>query len=105
VTEKLKRGSSTQYRNLIQVGSVQIIASRNSGGQTVRYVTTDALGSADRIIDAAGASLANLSFSAFGSRRGSAWTGAPTGSDNTQIRNTTRHGFTWHEHLDNVGLV
>jgi RHS repeat-associated protein len=105
VTEKLKRGSSTQYRSLIQVGSVQIIASRNSGGQTVHYVTTDALGSADRIIDAAGASLANLSFSAFGSRRGSGWTGNPTGSDQTQIRNTTRHGFTWHEHLDNVGLV
>jgi RHS repeat-associated protein len=105
VTEKLKRGSSTQYRNLIQIGSVQIIATRNSGGQTIRYLTTDALGSVDRMIDSAGASLANLSFSAFGSRRGSAWQGGPTSGDQTQIRNATRRGFTWHEHLDNVGLI
>jgi RHS repeat-associated protein len=84
---------------------VQIIATRNSGRQTIRYLTTDALGSVDRMIDSAGASLANLSFSAFGSRRGSAWQGGPSSGDQTQIRNATRRGFTWHEHLDNVGLV
>jgi RHS repeat-associated protein len=37
--------------------------------------------------------------------RGSAWTGTPSTPDWTAIGNTTRDGFTDHEHLDSVGLI
>jgi len=45
----------------------------------------------------AGNRVANLSFSAFGSRRGSAWQDVPSNDDWNQITVTTRRGFTEHE--------
>ncbi len=47
-----------------------------------------------------------LSSGAFGQRRKEAgWSGNPTSGDWTQITATTRRGFTFHEHLDNLNLV
>lgn len=48
--------------------------------------------------------LAKLSFDAFGARRGADWTSA-TAPDWTNIANSTRRGFTFHEQLDAVGLT
>jgi RHS repeat-associated protein len=45
------------------------------------------------------------SFTAFGERRGANWAGSPSSADWTQIANTTRRGFTDHEHLDNLNLI
>ncbi|WKZ13598.1 MAG: hypothetical protein QY320_06465 [Gammaproteobacteria bacterium] len=42
----------------------------------------------------AGNLMVNLSFSAFGSRRGSAWQDVPSNDDWNQITATTRRGFT-----------
>jgi RHS repeat-associated protein len=56
-------------------------------------------------MDGSGAALATLSFGSYGARRGSAWTGAPSAGDWTQIGNSTRQGFTGHEGLDNVNFV
>ena len=45
------------------------------------------------------------SFSAFGARRGSNWSGAPSSADLTVIAATTAEGFTGHDMLDGVGLI
>jgi RHS repeat-associated protein len=46
------------------------------------------------------------SFSPFGQRRQSNWAaGVPIYWDQVAIAESTRHGFTGHEHLDNVGLI
>ena len=42
---------------------------------------------------------------AYGQRRGSNWTGAPTAGELTTINDKTRKGFTEHEMLDNTELV
>ncbi len=45
------------------------------------------------------------SFEAYGQRRGSNWTGAPTPAELTTINDKTRKEFTRHEMLDNTDLV
>ena len=75
------------------------------GTNSTTYVTTDHLGSGDLILDSAATVLARESFTPFGARRGSNWTGAPTSADYTTFSNTTRRGFTGHEMLDAVALV
>lgn len=40
-----------------------------------------------------------------GQRRGANGSGNPSANDWTQITATTRHGFTGHEHLDNLSLI
>ena len=56
-------------------------------------------------MDSSASVLARESFTHFGARRGSAWTGAPSSADYTAFGNTTRKGFTGHEMLDSVSLV
>ncbi|TAK52191.1 MAG: RHS repeat-associated core domain-containing protein [Gammaproteobacteria bacterium] len=46
-----------------------------------------------------------MSFGAYGERRDSDWDGAVSSADMTAIGNTTRRGFTGHEHLDSVSLI
>ncbi|MCU0977122.1 MAG: RHS repeat-associated core domain-containing protein [Steroidobacteraceae bacterium] len=65
----------------------------------------DHLGSPELVTNATGAQVVKLSFGAFGERRGATWTGTPSSGDWTAIGNTTRDGFTDHEHLDAVGLI
>ena len=56
--------------------------------------------------DAAGALKVRLSYGAFGKRRNEAgWAGAVPVGDLTGIANTTRHGYTEHEMLDNLTLI
>ena len=98
---------ATAYRHYISAGSSVAIHTRWSTGtaQTV-YATTDHLGSSSSIIDQSGNVVVRESFDAFGKRRATDWTaGAPSASDLTTIGNTTRMGYTGHEHLDNVGLI
>lgn len=100
--------SSTMYKHLVPTPSgTQIVITRVlGGGASIAYVSTDHLGSGDVISDAAGnvAALVRESFTAFGQRRGADWTLA-TAPDYTGVSQTTRHGFTFHEHLDNVVLT
>ena len=105
--EKVTRGSVTEYRHLIHGGKgVAAIYTRpTSGAATTYYVHVDHLGSPELITDSAGAQVVKLSFGAYGERRGSNWSGTPSGSDWTAIGNTTRDGFTGHEHLDAVSLI
>jgi RHS repeat-associated protein len=107
ILEKLTRGSLTEFRHLIQAGQEHtVLHTRRSNGTTATYhVTRDHLGSAAAITDANGNVLIQESFTAFGERRGANWAGSPSAGDWTQIANTTRRGFTDHEHLDNLNLI
>jgi hypothetical protein len=49
--------------------------------------------------------LVRTSFDAWGGRRDDDWNGAPSSTEYQQIASSTRHGFTGHEMLDNIGLV
>jgi RHS repeat-associated protein len=58
------------------------------------------------ITNSSGGQMARLSSDAWGRRRnGGTWSGVPAASEKTTITNTTRHGFTSHEMLDNLYLV
>ncbi len=85
-----------------------IIVSRNSDLSTsTSLVLSDHLGSSDAIINGVtGALNVQESFSPFGLRRQSNWAaGIPTYWDQVAITENTRHGFTGHDQLDNVGLI
>ncbi len=108
--EKVTRGSLVEWRHFIQGGKgTAAIYTRRSGSSTVTdtvYVHRDHLGSPELITNASGTVVVRLSFGAYGERRdGSDWDGPPSAGDWTKIGNTTRHGFTGHEHLDAVGLI
>jgi hypothetical protein len=67
------------------------------------------LGSGNLLINSAGTVQINESYSAYGYRRSSNWSGPLSASsgDYSTIASTTRRGYTdaFHEMLDNVGLI
>ena len=86
------------------VGAVYV--RRSDGTSDTYYLTTDHLGSSDKLLKAAtGTVQVAESFAPFGARRGSDWQGAPSAADLTAIGNSTPDGFTGHEMLDGVGLI
>jgi len=95
------------YRHYIGAGSNVAIHTRWDNGTVQNfYATTDHLGSSSAITDHTGSVVVNESFDAFGKRRASDWsTAAPTPAEMQAIANTTRAGYTGHEHMDNLGLV
>jgi RHS repeat-associated protein len=96
----------TYWRHYVATPSgVTIVVSRNSDGSTTTsYLLTDHLGSSDAVLDAAGNVVARESFTAFGARRGGDWSSGSTPGW-AGIANTSRHGYTGHEHLDNLALI
>ena len=96
----------TYWRHYIPTPSgMTIVVSRNSDASTsTRYLLTDHIGSSDAVLGATGELVARESFAAFGARRGGDWSsgGAP---DWAAIANTSRRGYTGHEHLDNLALI
>jgi RHS repeat-associated protein len=107
--EKMVSAAGVSYwRHYVTAPSGRtILVSRNSDGTTsTEYVLTDHLGSGDAIVDGSTGTVAvRESFNPFGIRRGSNWSGSPTPADAAAIAGITRHGFTSHEHLDNLGLI
>jgi RHS repeat-associated protein len=105
--EVVTRGSGpTEFRHQIPAGSGTAVYTRRSDGSTgTYYATSDHLGSSDLVMDSVGNVLSRESFTPFGARRGSNWTGVPTAGDYTAFSNSTRKGFTGHEMLDSVNLV
>ena len=103
-------GSNTHYKHLIMAptGLVASYVRRVNGPQfeDTFYFTHDHLGSIDSVSDAVGALKVRLSYAAFGKRRNEAgWAGAVPVGDLTGIANTTRHGYTELEMLDNLTLI
>lgn len=106
--EKVTRAGTTTWRHYVPAptGVAAIHLRYSNGAQpATRYLTSDHLGSTDKILDAAGNVLVEESFAAFGGRRGSGWTGQPTAPQLATIATITRDGFTGHEHLDNLDLI
>jgi RHS repeat-associated protein len=105
--EKHTSGSSpTNWKHLIATpsGEVQYVRRSDTTTETY-YIPSDHLGGADAVLNSAGAVLVRTSFDAWGARRDDDWAGAPSSTELQQIANTTRHGFTGHGMLDNVGLI
>ena len=106
-------GGLTEHKHYIRAGgeTVGLYVRKVQAGSPAVYTNTqyyllkDHLGSTDAVIDASGAVVVRESFDAFGKRRGSNWTGSPTATQLAAMRDTTRRGFTFHEHLDSVDLV
>lgn len=94
------------YRHTIRAGdktmAVRLIA---TGVDHTYYFHDDHLGSTGALTDETGAVKIQESFDAWGKRRGSAWTGAPSAADLAAITKTTHRGFTSQEELDNLSLV
>ena len=103
--EKFTTAARTHWKHLIATpsGQVQVIR-RSDGTSEVLYFATDHLGSTDAVVNAAATVAARESFSVFGARRSSSWQGAPSAGEWQAIIDTSRRGFTGHEHLDNVAL-
>ena len=96
----------TYWRHYVPTPSgLTAIVSRNSNNSTwTTFALSDHLGSSDALLDWAGAFKVRESFDAFGARRGSDWT-ITTPPDWNGIADTTRRGYTFHEMLDNIGLI
>jgi RHS repeat-associated protein len=108
LVEKVTLGATTSWKHYIagSTGTVAVYTRKSTGTNEIHYLTVDHLGSIDSITDGAGAVEVRLSFGSFGQRRKEAgWAGNPTSGDWSQITNTTRHGFTSHETLDNLNLT
>jgi RHS repeat-associated protein len=104
--EKMTNAAATHWKHLIPTPSGQVQVIRRSNGTTdTFYVTTDHLGSADAVLNAAGAVLMRGSFNVHGARRAANWQGAPSTTEWQSIAATTRRGYTGHEQIDNVMLV
>ena len=102
-----RSGRVTEYRHLIAGGKgiATIYTRRSDATNSTYYVQSDHLGSPELVTDSAGTVIVRLSFGAYGERRDKDWDGPVSAPDLTAIGNTTRHGFTGHEHLDAVGLI
>jgi len=107
LSEKITRGGVITWRQYVTSpdGVVAIRLQSGSSAPVLRYLTTDHLGSTDRIVDPAGVTLVSESFAPFGKRRGPTWNGPPSAADLAAISSITRDGFTGHEHLDNLDLI
>jgi RHS repeat-associated protein len=106
--EKMTASASNivRWRHLISTPGANVQVTRRSDGTNeVLYVAKDHLGSTDALLNASGTVLARASFAAYGGRRGTAWTGAPTTAEMQAYADQTRRGYTEHEMLDNVGLI
>jgi len=106
--EKVTIGSLISYRHIISApgGTTIHRVLRSSSTNDTYYLASDHLGSTDVVLNDSGDAVVYTSFDAFGQRRDPVdWSGPPSASDLTKIGNSTRHGFTGHEHLDNTSLI
>ena len=105
--EKVVSGGVTEFKHFIHVNgaSLALYSRKSTGTNATYYRHDDHLGSTEHLTDNAGANVVMESFGAYGKRRGTNWTGTPTPAELTTINNTTRKGFTEHEHIDSTDLV
>ena len=112
--EIITDSSGTWYRHTITAYGKPVLLetlSTNTSGapkEDQHYLLNDHLGSVDTVVkDSDGTVIPRESFDAFGQRRDkSTWHGAMNATDLANARKVTHHGFTHHEHLDNLaGLV
>ncbi|MHB8474099.1 MAG: RHS repeat domain-containing protein, partial [Gammaproteobacteria bacterium] len=97
-----KANGTVEYKNYIYAGKdvIAVYTTRSNNVNDTRYFHKDHLGSIDTITNETGQVVERLSYDAWGKRRNGNWTDATTA-----ISSITHHGFTGHEHLDDVGLI
>jgi RHS repeat-associated protein len=111
LVEKVSTSTTTvvAWRHYVKTPSGRriIIGRYSDGSYSKTYALSDHIGSSDLLVNGiTGAVVVQESFAPYGSRRQVDWTaGVPGAGSQTAIAATTRRGFTFHEHLDNVGLI
>ncbi|MHB8744744.1 MAG: RHS repeat domain-containing protein, partial [Sulfuricaulis sp.] len=97
-----KANGTVEYKNYIYAGkeAIAVYTTRSNNVNDTRYFHKDHLGSIDTITNETGQVVERLSYDAWGKRRNGDWTDATS-----PIFSITHHGFTGHEHLDDVGLI
>ena len=105
--DKVTKGSTVEYRHQIEAtpGTVAVYVRKSSASNLIYYLHRDHLGSPELITNGSGAQVVKLSFSAYGERRDVDWDGPISSTHLATAANTTRQGFTDHEHLDSVKLI
>ncbi|HJU38409.1 MAG TPA: toxin TcdB middle/N-terminal domain-containing protein, partial [Tahibacter sp.] len=108
LVEKVALGGATHWKHYI-AGGTGVVAEyirHSTGTNETVYLLRDHLGSPDMIANSTGGQMSRLSVDAWGRRRNAGtWSGVPSASEKTTVTNTTRHGFTSHEMLDNLYLT
>ncbi|WP_129775911.1 FG-GAP-like repeat-containing protein [Peristeroidobacter soli] len=106
--ERLVTANVNEFRHYVYGPNGPVaVYKRNQAGtaSSTGYLTTDHLGSTDVMTSTAGSQTVNMSFNAFGERKGADGISAPTAADQTAYKNFTARGFTFHEQLDDLSLV
>jgi RHS repeat-associated protein len=108
LVEKVVGPTTTDWKHYVFVNGEAIglyIRSAN-GAKSTYYFVKDNIGSMASIARNNGTWSMGESFDAFGQRRSPvSWSAPPTAADLTHMNDTTRRGFTSHEHLDSTGLI
>jgi RHS repeat-associated protein len=104
--EKVVTASGTVYRHYIPVGSSTVMYVPSGASPAIDYFTGDHLASTATITDQNGNLLLAESFSPWGARRDPTnWTLHQSPADAATLATVMRHGFTGHEHLDNLAMI
>lgn len=108
LVEKVIGPTTTDWKHYVFVNGEAIglyIRSAN-GAKSTHYFVKDNIGGMAAIARNNGSWTMGESFDAFGQRRSpSSWNGSPSSTDLNHMVDTTRRGFTSHEHLDSTGLI
>ena len=101
--EKEIDGALIEHKHYIYAAgqSIALHTTKSDGTGKTRYLHKDHLGSTDVITDESGNIVEHMSFEAFGSRRNVDWNTTGNGIAALEVH----HGFTGHEHLDEVGII
>jgi RHS repeat-associated protein len=104
--EKVVTPSGTIYRHYVSVGNTTVMYLPSGTSPTIDYFTGDHLASTAAITDQNGNLILMESFSPWGARRDPTnWTLHQSPADTALLANTMRHGFTGHEHIDNLAMI
>src|SRR5207237_10281370 len=97
---------TTNYRHTISAnGNTIALLTRNSSGDTLRYMLEDQQGSVSSITSSTGTNIVSENFDAFGNRRDATdWSGPPSTTDRNTMDGITRQGYTYQTVLGSMGL-
>lgn len=105
--EKVVGPATTDFKHYVHVQgqAIGVYIRRANGAKSSHYFVKDHIGSIAAVSISNGSWTLRESFDAFGARRGTAWAGLPSAGDLTRMNDTTRRGFTFHEHMDSTALI
>jgi RHS repeat-associated protein len=98
----LERRYSPGANDKTYVGNSAVVT-QSGATRTVNYLLTDRLGSVDAVVSASGALIETRGYDAFGKPRTGTWANALPPRLGTTTN--TPHGFTGHEHLNQLELI